>query len=288
MSRYVSHRFPLVTTADGDGGTVRRAFPTEMLKMLDPFVTFDVIGPDVWGEGGNRGIRPQLLSGVETVTYLFEGYVQHVEAGGTADAFSGGCVRWLDAGAGVIHGERPVPGAPDTTVHGVRLWLALGAEGRKKQPSSFLVDDCPEVRFESAAVRVLSGPVPGEQTVVGGSEHHRLVLQHWEIAAGGSMTLDIDLPEAVGLVVLAGTLYTGELQEATPPDNLLICAGSGALRMSARREPVRLILFSAPPVREPLVRFASVVAGSVEEVDAVIAAANAGAFLPARDDAEAF
>jgi len=280
MARYVTHWFPMILTKDGQGGFVKRAFPTAELKMVDPFVTFDLlVGP--WGSTGQRGIPPFLISGVESLTYLLEGDVRHAEQGGSDDLFSAGCARWLDAGRGAAHFEAPSPRVPDgTNVVGVRLWLALPPEARRGDASSLLVNDAPQMDLPGAWVRTVSGPAPGSDVVVAGSEHRTVIFQHWELLPGADVTFEPPTGDMLMLAVLTGTVIVGDLVERVAEDVLALCQGSGALRLRAPAggPPVRLILFSAPPLNDSFVRFGSIVAASKEEVDEVIAEANAGRF----------
>jgi redox-sensitive bicupin YhaK (pirin superfamily) len=121
----------------GGGFLVRRLLPSLQRRAVGPFVFFDHFGPiDVRPED-DHDVRPHPHIGLATVTYLFEGAMQHRDSMGVVQRIEPGAVNWMTAGRGVVHSER----SPDdlrTTArrsHGLQLWVALPAADEEVEPS---------------------------------------------------------------------------------------------------------------------------------------------------------
>lgn len=111
----------------GEGFIVRRALPAPKTRMVGPFIFFDHFGPVEHRPGQGLDVRPHPHIGLSTVTYLFEGAIQHRDMLGHDLVIRPGAVNWMTAGRGICHSER----TPDTerrtgqTLHGIQSWVAL-------------------------------------------------------------------------------------------------------------------------------------------------------------------
>jgi quercetin 2,3-dioxygenase len=94
-----------VQTAEGEGFLVNRAFPTNLLSDLDPFLLLDEIGPKDLAPREAKGAPDHPHRGFETVTYMLEGKFEHKDSRGNAGRLGPGDVQWMTAG--VIHSEMP-------------------------------------------------------------------------------------------------------------------------------------------------------------------------------------
>ncbi|MDP3546506.1 MAG: pirin family protein, partial [Phreatobacter sp.] len=93
-------------THDIGGFTVRRALPFAKRRMVGPFIFFDHMGPAEFKDGGGIDVRPHPHIGLSTVTYLFEGEIQHRDSLGTYLPVRPGEVNLMTAGRGIVHSER--------------------------------------------------------------------------------------------------------------------------------------------------------------------------------------
>src|SRR5436305_1508403 len=120
----------------GDGFQVRRALPSAERRMVGPFVFFDQMGPVVLPAGRGLDVRPHPHIGLATVTYLFEGEIDHRDSLGTVQRIVPGEVNWMTAGRGIVHSER-TPQALRTSParnFGIQTWVALPREDEEMAP----------------------------------------------------------------------------------------------------------------------------------------------------------
>ncbi len=111
----------------GGGFMVRRLLPSMQRQAVGPFVFFDHFGPIDAQPHDNHDVRPHPHIGLATVTYLFEGAMQHRDSTGVVQRIEPGAVNWMTAGRGVVHSERTPDdqrGLPRRS-HGLQLWVAL-------------------------------------------------------------------------------------------------------------------------------------------------------------------
>src|SRR6201985_143830 len=114
----------------GDGFEVRRALPHGKRQMVGPFIFFDHFGPVQFVSGKGFDVRPHPHIGLATVTYLFDGAIDHRDSLGTMQAIRPGDVNWMIAGRGIAHSERSSPEArrDGIRIHGIQSWAALPLE----------------------------------------------------------------------------------------------------------------------------------------------------------------
>jgi redox-sensitive bicupin YhaK (pirin superfamily) len=119
------------------GFAVRRALPSPGQQFIGPFLFFDHFGPVDGHPGDNHDVRPHPHIGLATVTYLFEGAIEHRDSLGSAQRIEPGAINWMSAGAGIVHSER-IPADLKRTgwrSHGLQLWVGLPVEKEESEPS---------------------------------------------------------------------------------------------------------------------------------------------------------
>src|SRR3546814_5359119 len=87
----------------GDGDTVRRVLPIGHRQMVGPFIFFDHMGPWDFAPGRGTDVRPHPHIGLATVTYLFEGAIDHRDSLGSVQTITPGDLNWMTAGRGIVH-----------------------------------------------------------------------------------------------------------------------------------------------------------------------------------------
>ncbi|MDO8770514.1 MAG: pirin family protein [Burkholderiaceae bacterium] len=154
----------------GGGFVVRRLLPAAQRQAVGPFVFFDHFGPVTVTPADNHDVRPHPHIGLATVTYLFDGVIQHRDNLGYTQRIEPGAINWMTAGSGIVHSERKPEAERHSTYvnHGLQLWLAL-PEAAQELPATFTHTPAaaiPEVRDGDAQVRVLVGHALGAQSPV--------------------------------------------------------------------------------------------------------------------------
>src|SRR5512147_447401 len=154
----------------GGGFIVRRVLPSAQRQAVGPFLFFDHFGPVTAGPADNHDVRPHPHIGLATVTYLFEGAMEHRDSTGAVQRIEPGAINWMTAGRGIVHSERTPADLRGSrcTSHGLQLWVALPAADEEMEPSfaHTAAEDIPELEVGGALVRVLVGEAFGEESPV--------------------------------------------------------------------------------------------------------------------------
>jgi len=141
--------------------SVRRMLPTARRRMVGPYIFFDEMGPARIAPGTGMDVRPHPHVNLATVTYLFEGEIQHKDSLGSDQTIRPGAINWMTAGRGIVHSER-TPAALRKSgfdIHGIQLWVALPTD-QQEVAAEFVhypAESIPDVERDGAALRVLIG-----------------------------------------------------------------------------------------------------------------------------------
>ena len=154
----------------GDGFVVRRLLPYRLRRQVGPFVFFDHFGPVELGAGRGMDVRPHPHIGLATLTYLYEGAIEHRDSLDSVQVIRPGDVNWMTAGRGIVHSER-TPGperAAGHRLHGVQTWLALPLDSEETDPSFHHHDasTLPEDERDGVRLRVIAGTAFGMESPV--------------------------------------------------------------------------------------------------------------------------
>ena len=154
----------------GDGFMIRRVLPSSSRHAVGPFVFMDHLGPLKLPATRAMDVRPHPHIGLATVTYLWEGRIEHKDALGNTQVIEPGAVNWMTAGCGIVHSERTA--AADRgraqTLHGLQLWVALPLEHERSAPSFEHTEAAalPQLSIDGASVRVVAGSAYGARSPV--------------------------------------------------------------------------------------------------------------------------
>jgi redox-sensitive bicupin YhaK (pirin superfamily) len=187
----------------GDGFSVRRALPAVEKRMVGPFVFFDQMGPVMLAAGRGLDVRPHPHIGLATVTYLFEGEIDHRDSLGTVQRIRPGEVNWMTAGRGIVHSERTPTeqrAAPRRNF-GIQLWVALPAEDAEMEPAFFHVGakDLPETTQSGFRLKLIVGALMGERSPV--PVRSPMFYADLSLQAGAPFTLPPEHEESAAYVI---------------------------------------------------------------------------------------
>ena len=154
----------------GDGFTVSRVLPASHQHAVGPFVFMDHLGPVTLSAGQAMDVRPHPHIGLATVTYLWEGRVEHRDGLGNSQLIEPGAVNWMTAGNGIVHSERTPADDRDRTrtMHGLQLWVALPLD-REQGAADFEHTDAsalPALELDGVAGRIVAGSAYGKRSPV--------------------------------------------------------------------------------------------------------------------------
>jgi redox-sensitive bicupin YhaK (pirin superfamily) len=180
---------------------VRRAIPSRERTMVGPFIFVDQFGPAQLAPGDAMDVRPHPHINLSTVTWLFEGAIEHRDSLGSFATIRPGQVNLMTAGSGIVHSERsPVdlrPAGPK--LYGMQTWLAL-PDGREEiDPAFESLTDLPLVEDSGASARVIMGTLWGRTAAT--TQHAQTIYADIVLAAGGSLPIDPEADERAVMLV---------------------------------------------------------------------------------------
>jgi redox-sensitive bicupin YhaK (pirin superfamily) len=241
--------------------TVRRTLPQRARSMIGAWCFVDHYGPDDVGRTGGMDVPPHPHAGLQTVSWLFDGEIEHRDSSGVSALVRPGEVNLMTGGAGVAHSE--VSTATTSTLHGVQLWVAL-PERARHLPRAFDHAVPTPVRLGGATARVLLGTLAGHSSPV--TVHSpllgvELVLDpHTEVTVDVAPDFEHGVLVDVGPVLLDGThVNPAELGYRAPGADRLTVANPGD-------RPARVMLLGGVPFGEPIVMWWNFIGRSHEEI----------------------
>jgi len=191
----------------GGGFVVRRYLPAAVKQAVGPFIFFDHFGPLDVPLDADHDVRPHPHIGLATVTYLFEGAMDHRDSIGSFQRIEPGAINWMTAGRGIVHSERTpkdLVGRPHRT-HGLQLWAALPAAHEEDEPNfaHTPAEAIPEFASGGATVRVLIGSAFGLTSPV--KTYSQTLYLDVALKAGEQIELD-GLPAEAAIYPVSGAL----------------------------------------------------------------------------------
>jgi redox-sensitive bicupin YhaK (pirin superfamily) len=191
----------------GGGFVVRRYLPSAVKQAVGPFIFFDHFGPVEVPADADHDVRPHPHIGLATVTYLFEGAMDHRDSLGTYQRIEPGAINWMTAGRGIVHSERTpkdLVGVPHRT-HGLQLWAALPAAHEETEPGFCHTPSSaiPELTVGGADIRILIGTAFGQTSPV--QTYSQTLYLDVALKAGAELALS-DLPAEAAIYPISGAL----------------------------------------------------------------------------------
>lgn len=235
--------------------TVRRTLPQFGRTTIGAWCFVDHFGPDAVNETGGMSMGPHPHTGLQTVTWLFEGEVEHRDSVGSYQRVRPGQVNLMTAGRGISHSEHSTSNV--TVLHGVQLWVALPDAHRHTSPF-FEHHEAPVVAIDDARVTVFAGSLVSNARESGAvtsspiTTFTPLIGAEVTLPVGGRVKLLLDASCEHGVLVDTGQpVIDGRV---VARDHLAyIEPGATHLRVEAGGEPTRLVLIGGVPFSEQLV-----------------------------------
>jgi redox-sensitive bicupin YhaK (pirin superfamily) len=195
---------------DVAGFDVRRVLPSMQRRLVGPFIFFDHMGPAELPRGEGFDVRPHPHIELATVTYLFDGEMDHRDSLGTFQTIRPGDVNWMVAARGIVHSERSGPESRKAGVHlhGIQSWVALPLEHEQSEPrfEHHPQSTIPRTTVDGATVEVVAGTAYGLRSPVGVLSPTLYV--HIRLEAGARLPVDETYP-ARAVYVVQGAIGCG-------------------------------------------------------------------------------
>jgi redox-sensitive bicupin YhaK (pirin superfamily) len=264
---------------EGEGFPVRRALAAIKPAYLDPFVMMDQMGEVDYAAGEPKGTPWHPHRGFETVTYMIDGVMDHLDSNGGGGTITNGDTQWMTAGAGILHKEAP----PEWLVqqgglfHGVQLWVNLPGAKKMTAPKYQDIRSSSVVLLGShdggALVRLIAGDLAGHSGP--GSTQTPITLLHATVSPGARLTLPWRKDFNALAYALSGSGTVGADRRPLKSGQLAVFNGfgdrpglgtDGEFVTISATETLEVIVLGGEPIDEPVAHYGPFVMNTQAEL----------------------
>jgi len=295
--RKIHKVFKSKPVVEGAGVHLKRAFGYSQVPQFDPFLLFDDFRSHT-PEDYLKGFPWHPHRGIETITYVLQGDVEHGDSMGNKGDITSGDVQWMTAGSGVIHQEMP-KGDPEGRMEGFQLWANLPAANKMMAPryQDINASQIPTVKLANGvSIKIIcgqingtSGPVtdividpeylditvPAETTYLHPTKAGHTVLAY--VINGGGYFCSEKKPFSFAT---EGVNYFDMQQQAIADDTTLILFEDGDhVYINTEKKSIRCLLISGKPIREPVAWYGPIVMNTQEELQTAFEEYEKGTFI---------
>lgn len=272
--RSVNSTWKSQPTMEGAGVRLDRAFSRDGVRDLDPFLLLDSFH-SADKRDYEKGFPWHPHRGMETITYIIEGEVEHGDSMGNRGVIRAGDVQWMTAGSGIIHQEMP-RGNAQGRMGGFQLWSNLPARQKMMDPryQEIKAEQIPQVTLpDGATVRVICGKVGDVEGPVRDIVTNPEYLDV-QIAPHGRF--EHAVPEGHTLFAY---VYDGETNVGKTGTVVLFSKDGDGVRITTGDHPARFLLVSGQPLGEPVAWAGPIVMNTREELTQAFAELDRGTFV---------
>ena len=269
---------------DLGGFEVRRVLPAGERRMVGPFIFFDQMGPITFKAGTGMDVRPHPHIGLATVTYLFEGEIQHRDSLGHVQAIRPGEVNWMTAGRGIVHSERTpeILRMAPSPVFGIQAWVALQRAKEEAEPSFVHhgAGALPIIEGKGSRVRLMIGSLMGARSPV--ATCSEMVYADATLAAGARLAIPAEHEERA-IYVVKGVI---DLSSRSFGASQLLVLKRGVEAVVLAPQGARLLLLGGAPLDGTRHIWWNFVSSSQQRIEQAKADWKAGRFPPVPHETE--
>lgn len=276
--RTVIKSFTATPVTEGAGVRLKRVFGNMRDNATDPFLLLDNFGSDN-PKDFVAGFPWHPHRGIETVTYMLEGEVEHEDSLGNKGTIGSGDVQWMTAGSGIIHQEMP----KDTGVamRGFQLWVNLPAKSKMTAPRyrDIRSGEIPVYTEEGMTVKIICGKYGSIKGPVSDIEVD-VEYMDFEIGRDKTKTISTNNEHNSIIYVFEGSASFGENEKGQYNSGQLLLFSSGEeIKVAAGSEGVRFLYIAGKPLNEPVAWYGPIVMNTREEIETAFREISDGTFL---------
>jgi redox-sensitive bicupin YhaK (pirin superfamily) len=263
---------------EGAGVRLKRSIATRTLDYLDPFLLLDHFQSKN-PEDYKAGFPLHPHRGIETVTYLLAGSVRHRDTLGNSGEIGAGDIQWMTAGRGIMHEE--MPQVRPEGVAGFQLWVNLPAKLKMTAPryQNISAHEIPVLRrAESATIRVIAGSLDGISGPISGIAANPAYLDV-ELAPQATFIHPVPHGHTAFAYVFEGAgRFGAEEKTLIEHPRLVVWTDGDRIEVKTEDRPVRFLLVSGQPLREPIARYGPFVMNTRKEIEQTLRELEQGTF----------
>lgn len=264
-------------TLEGAGVHLNRVFGYNEAPTFDPFLMLDDFRSDT-PEHYLKGFPWHPHRGIETITYVLKGDVEHGDSLGNKGIISSGDVQWMTAGSGIVHQEMP-KGDALGAMHGFQLWANLPASQKMMSPKyrDLTAAMVPEVRVQNGVrIKVIAGNVNGTKGPMDDIVIDPEFLD-CTVPPGQAFIYKVDPSYTAFIYVIGGKGVTDS--KTIENGNLVLYEKGDHLSVTASDKPLRFLLLTGKPLQEPVAWRGPIVMNTQEELAIAFQEYQDGTFL---------
>ncbi len=266
-------------TSDGAGVKLTRILSHNTQDLLDPFLMLDFFGSDNPNDF-MAGFPFHPHRGMETVTYMLEGKVEHEDSIGNKGVIGTGDIQWMTAGSGIIHQE--MPKYEGSKMYGFQLWVNLPAKSKMIKPryQDISSDIIPVVELENKTkVKVLAGSFNGikgpVKDIIAAPEYLDIEMQ-----PNSELIIPVAAEHTAFVYLFEGTANFDESLKEDLLTNEGALFGEGSqIKVQTKNTTARFILIAGKPIKETIAWHGPIVMNTYEEIDVAFNELRKGTFI---------
>lgn len=273
MERKIKQQVRGYRTKDGAGVSLVRVLGNRTVQEYDPILmldSFDSTNPDDY----TAGFPMHPHRGIETISYVYRGFMTHRDSLGNEDTICDGEVQWMTAGSGIMHEEK-LPAAK--RMLGVQLWLNLPAKDKMAPPAyrSIKSTEIEEVEFNWGKLRLLAGEFEGRKGYL--SKYLPLNYYDLHLNSKASIVLNTESEHSVMVFTLLGDAYIGG--ELVKEKTAVKLTSGDALEIKATDEKAQVLFISSKRLDEPVAWGGPIVMNTKEDLNKAFDDLKRGTFI---------
>ena len=273
MERKINQQVRGYQTQDGAGVKLVRVLGGETIQEYDPILmldSFDSTNPKDY----TAGFPMHPHRGIETISYVYRGFMTHRDSLGNEDTIGNGEVQWMTAGSGILHEEK-LPASE--RMLGVQLWLNLPARDKMAPPAYHSIKNAEieEVEFFWGKLRLLAGEFEGKKGYMG----KYLPLDYYDlhIDANASLTLHTEHDRSVMVFTLLGDAYIGG--ELVKEKTAVKLTDGDSIEIKATDKNAQVLFISSKRLEEQVAWGGPIVMNTREELNQAFKDLDNGTFI---------
>jgi redox-sensitive bicupin YhaK (pirin superfamily) len=262
---------------EGAGVLLQRSIAPKASNEFDPFLLFDHFAFNNPNEGPIQGFPTHPHRGIETVTYMLDGSVNHRDSLGNAGLIGPGDVQWMTSGRGILHEEMPRRG-PSGNIYGFQLWVNLPARLKMSQPRYQEVNAAtiPLYKKDGIEARVVAGTLDGVTSPVTEIAASPLYLDV-KLAPGHEWTQPVERGHTALAYVFEGEGVFSD--ETVPAVHMIKFSEGDQITVKTENSPVRFMLIAGAPFKEPIAPYGPFVMNTMQEIQQTLIELRNGTFI---------
>ncbi|HEY8892092.1 MAG TPA: pirin family protein [Clostridium sp.] len=265
------------TQYDGAGVKLVRVISAPDVNEFDPFLMLDAFDSED-PEDYTKGFPWHPHRGIETVTYLIKGDIEHLDSLGNKGNILDGCCQWMTAGSGILHQEMPQACG---RMLGVQLWLNLPRVDKMTMPKyrDIRAEMVPKIEEDGSTIGIISGHYKGNSGAVQG-EHVKMLFLDVDMKPGVRWKLDTSKDTNLFIYIVEGEgLFENSDENLITSKRAVLFNNGEELLARASEKGLRFLLFSGQQLNEPIAWGGPIVMNTQEELKKAFKEIDDGTFV---------